>query len=286
MREPTRSAVAFSAWDQASPYDAPTANARATCRTNPGLPGRRLPLTAKTLTYALDTLPAGALPLSVTASPATVGGQAALRVSLTDNIASHGVPSVDYIDMPTFVRIPTDFTTGTIEVEVLSRLTADAPEYARAFAGIAYHPTYLDPAGLKGTGNDASAHRFEAVYLRPMNGRKVSPLAPRDRRAAQYFAYPDWKFDRLREVYPEGRYEAGAAIGPDEWINLRVEVGITTLSVLVNGDPFLREIVAKSLPARGSEAHVNQAAWGGDVGRWVDIGTEAYFANLRLTPAD
>ena len=36
--------------------------------------------------------------------------------------------------------------------------------------------------------------------------------------AVQYFAYPDWKFDRLREEFPDGRYEAGADIGPDEWI--------------------------------------------------------------------
>ena len=27
---------------------------------------------------------------------------------------------------------------------------------------------------------------------------------------------PDWKFDRLREQYPDGDYEAGANIGPDE----------------------------------------------------------------------
>ena len=243
-------------------------------------------MTAKTLTYALDTVPAGALPLSVTATPTTVGGHAALRVSLTDEIASHGVPNVDYIDMPTFVRIPTDFTTGTIEVEVLSRLTADAPEYARAFAGIAYHTTYLHPAGLKGTGNDASAHRFEAVYLRPMNGRKVLPPPPRDRRAVQCFAYPDWKFDRLREVYRYGRYEVGADIGPDEWINLRVEVGLTTVSVFVNGDAVLQEVVTKSPPARLSDSHGNQPPWGGGVGLWVDIGTEAYFANLRLTQSD
>ena len=286
LREPTQSAVTLSAWDHASQYDAPTARAHATCRTRPELPGRPPPLTSKTLTYALDTLPAGALPLSVTATPATISGRAALRVSLTDEIASHGVPNVDYIDMPTFVRIPADFTTGTIEVDVLSRLTSDAPEYARAFAGIAYHETYSDPAELEGTRNDASAHRFEAVYVRPMNGRKVSPPPPRDRRAVQYFAYPDWKFDRLREVYPDGRYEAGADVGPDEWMTLRVEVGLTMLSVFVNGDAVLQQIEAKSLKARSRDTHGNKPPSGGDVGLWVDIGTVAYFANLRLTRSD
>jgi hypothetical protein len=52
-------------------------------------------------------------------------------------------------------------------------------------------------------------------------GRSTWPLtgqnrpSPRDQRAIQYFGYPDWKFDRLREQYP-GDYEAGADIGPDE----------------------------------------------------------------------
>ena len=102
--------------------------------------------------------------------------------------------------MPTFVRIPADFTTGTIEVDALSRLTADAPEYARAFSGIAYHATYSDPAGLEGRRYGSSALRFEAVYVGPLNARKVLPPPPRDCRTEQYFAYPDWKFDRLQEV--------------------------------------------------------------------------------------
>lgn len=243
-------------------------------------------MASKTVTYALDTVPDGSLPLSVTATPAMIGGRSALRVSLTDEIASHGVPNVDYIDMPTFLRIPADFTTGTIEVDVLARLTADAPEYARAFAGIAYHLTHRDLANLDATQNGSLAHRFEAVYVRPMNGRKVSPPPPRDRRAVQYFAYPDWKFDRLREVYPDGRYEAGADVGPDEWITLRTEVGLTTLSVFVNGEAVLQEIEAKPPQARGRETHGNQPPWGGDVGLWVDIGTVAFFADLRLVRSD
>ncbi len=102
--------------------------------------------------------------------------------------------------MPTFVRISADFTTGTIVVDVMSRLTADAPEYARAFSGIACHATYSDPAGLEGRRYGSSALRFEAVYVGPLNASKVLPPPPRDCRTEQYFAYPDWKFDRLQEV--------------------------------------------------------------------------------------
>ena len=56
--------------------------------------------------------------------------------------------------------------------------------------------------------------------------------------------------------------------------------------MFVNGDAVLQEIEAKSLPARGSETHGNQPPSGGDVGLWVDIGTVAFFANLRLTRSD
>jgi hypothetical protein len=36
-----------------------------------------------------------------------------------------------------------------------------------------------------------------------------------DKRAIQYFAYPDWKFDRLRKEYSDGRYESGTDIADD-----------------------------------------------------------------------
>jgi hypothetical protein len=69
----------------------------------------------------------------------------------------------------------------------------------------------------------------------PLNGRKTNPPSPRDQRAIQYSAYPDWPFDRLREMYPDGRYEAGADIGHDEWTNLKIDIHNTHLNILVNG---------------------------------------------------
>ena len=159
-------------------------------------------------------LPAGARLRSVTAAPATAAGRTALRVELTDAVTLRGTPGVDYIDMPTFVIIPARFTTGTIEVDILSRLNSKGPADARAFAGIAYRIT-------------DDGDRFEAVYVRPLNGAKTSPPPPRHQRAVQYFAYPDWKFDRLRVEYPDGRYEAGADIAPDTAgaVGLFVDIG-------------------------------------------------------------
>lgn len=205
-------------------------------------------------------LPSGATLRSVTASPVEIDGRQALRVELEPAITAIGKPGIDYVDMPTFVVLPVTFATGTISVAIRSRLNQQAPDYARAFAGLAYR---ISDEG----------QQFESVYVRPMNGLKVSPPSPRDRRAIQYFAFPDWKFDRLREEFPDGPFEAGAEIGPDEWIDLRVEVREATVSAWVNGKRVLTEV-----PSKGH-------AKAGAVGLWVDIGTEAFFADLVVSPS-
>jgi Domain of Unknown Function (DUF1080) len=210
-------------------------------------------------THDLTKLPEGSELRSVTAVPTEVSGWRALRVELTDAVTLHGKPGVDYVDMPTFVIIPASMENGTIEVDVLSRLNGKGPADARAFAGIAYRITL---------GGD----RFEAVYLRPLNGWKTNPPSPRDQRAVQYFAYPDWKFDRLREEFPDGRYEAGADIGPDEWISLRIDINGTRLIVAVNGTEALTLTETKAAPSAGN------------IGLFVDIGSESFFSDLRVTP--
>jgi hypothetical protein len=209
-------------------------------------------------TYGLTELPEGSKLRSVTAVPAEVAGRRALRVELTDAVTLKGKPGVDYVDMPTFVIIPGSFTNGTIEVNILSRLNGKGPADARAFAGIAYRVT-------------ADADRFEAVYLRPLNGQKANPPSPRDQRAIQYFAYPDWKFDRLREQYP-GDYETGADIGPDEWITLTLDIDHTRLTATVDGTETLTLSETTAPPVAGA------------VGLFVDIGSESFFSNLKITP--
>lgn len=210
------------------------------------------------ITYSLDSMPEGAVTRSVTAQPGHAGGRASLRVSLTHELASNGRLGVDYGDQPTFVVVPADFVTGSVEVDLLSRLTPDAPELARGFAGLAYHLT---------DGGD----RFESVYVRPTNGWRNNPPSPRDRRAVQYFAYPSWPYDRLREEYPDGRYESGADINLDEWIHLRLDVEPTRLTASVDGVPVLVVEELKAPPTAG------------DLGLFVDIGTDAYFANLTVS---
>jgi hypothetical protein len=112
--------------------------------------------------YDLDQLPEGSTLRSVTATPAIIAGRRALRVELTEAVTYEGRPKVDYVDMPTFVILPATFINGTIQVDILSRLNGKGPANARAFAGVAYRIT------------DGGDH-FEAVYLRPLNGRKTNP---------------------------------------------------------------------------------------------------------------
>lgn len=155
--------------------------------------------------------------------------------------------------------IPADFGSGRLAVDLRAGLTPSAPDYARGFAGLAYR--------LVDDGD-----RFEAVYLRPLNGASLHPPAPRHLRALQYFAYPDWPFDRLRDTYPEGIYEAGADIAPDTWIHLELDITETTVTVTIDGAQVLAVTEPKVPPTTGQ------------LGLFVDIGTQAYFANLTITP--
>jgi hypothetical protein len=207
--------------------------------------------------YALHEVPEGATLHKVTADPAEYKGRKALKVEFTE-AANKEPPGVGG-DMPTFVLIPTNFKNGTMELDLLGRLNGKGLPDARAFVGLAYRIL------------DAGA-RFESAYLRPLNGRKTTPPPPRDKRAIQYFAYPDWKFDRLRKEYPDGRYESGADIADDEWITLKLDIDGERLRVSINGTEEFALTDTKAAPETGS------------VGLWVGRGTEGYFTNLRITP--
>lgn len=209
--------------------------------------------------FDLTILPPGLQNTSVTSQITDIAGRRALCVQLTEDISLNGKPDVDYVDMPTFAVLPVTFTTGFVSVDIYSQLNTLAPPYARAFAGLAYHIV-----------DDFSA--FESIYLRPLNGVSLNPPPPRDKRAVQYFAYPDWRYDRLRETYPDGRYEAAADIAPERWTNLRIEIETTRLQAFVDDHPVLalRQLKASAVP--------------GSVGLFVDIGTQAFFSNLHVEP--
>jgi len=118
-------------------------------------------------------------------------------------------PKVQAVDEPTFAKlIGSDFKNGIIEVTVLSKLLENAPDFARGFIGVAFRI-------------DENNSKFEGIYIRPTNGRADDQL--RRNRSTQYFSYPDFKFDRLRNE-SAGKYESYADMGLNEWIKLKIEV--------------------------------------------------------------
>ena len=164
------------------------------------------------------------------------------------------------VDEPTYVKLKNvNFDNGVIEVKVLSRIQNPSPfEFARGFIGLAFRINEDDSA-------------FESIYLRPVNGRSDNQRFRNH--TVQYFAYPDYKFERLRKEFPE-MYETAAPIGLDEWITMRIEVQGEKAELFINDARYSTLIVPKMLGKTTA----------GSIGLWVDIGTEGYFKALKVTP--
>jgi Domain of Unknown Function (DUF1080) len=179
-----------------------------------------------------------------------MGGEDVLRV-VKDS-------AVKKVDEPTFVKIKDlDFENGIIEIKILSRLLKTAPDYARGFIGLAYR-----------INDDNTA--YESIYVRPTNGRADNQT--RRNHTIQYYAYPDYKFDRLRKE-SNGEFETYADLGLNEWITIRIEVKGKEAKLYLNNQKPASFVVSEM---KGSTAK-------GGIGLWVDIGTEGYFKDLKIT---
>ena len=165
--------------------------------------------------------------------------------------------TVKEADEPTFARTKEiDFSNGTIEVSVLSRLLKNAPATARGFIGVAFRI------------NDTDS-QFECIYIRPTNGRADDQV--RRNHSIQYFSFPDYKFDRLRKESPE-KYESYADMGLNEWIKLKIEVNGDKARLYVN-DAKQPTLIVNDLK------HGNSS---GGVGLYVDNGTEGFFTEVKV----
>jgi pimeloyl-ACP methyl ester carboxylesterase len=168
-------------------------------------------------------------------------------------------PSIKEIDEATFVKIKnSNFLNGEIEVKILSRLLPNASTTARGFIGIAFR-----------INEDNS--KFEAIYLRPTNGKAQDQV--RRNHSIQYFSFPDYKYDRLRKEAPEA-YESYADMDVNEWITMKVVVKGSTAKLYLN-DNAEPSLIVNDLK-HGSDK-------GGSIGLWVDVGTEGYFRDLKVT---
>lgn len=210
-------------------------------------------LSSSCFLFSQDTLfeNYGLQPVLVNVSVTTIDGKKAVRVSR--DTAFKGA------DMPTYVRLNNtdDFSNGTIEVMLLSRLLPNADAFARGFIGLAFR-----------INKDNS--RFESIYLRPTNGRAEDQL--RRNHSTQYFSYPDYKFDRLRKE-AEGKYESYADMGLNEWIKMKIVVKNAQAKLYLNDNPQPVLIV--------NDLKLGAANSGG-IGLWVDGGTDAFFRDIKV----
>ncbi len=90
--------------------------------------------------------------------------------------------------------------------------------------------------------------------------------------SAQYISFPDYEWNRLRTEAP-GQYESYVDLFPGEWTKFKVEVSGVKARLYVNGAPQ-PVLVVNDLKHGDSK---------GALALWIEVGTEAYFANMRLS---
>jgi hypothetical protein len=151
-----------------------------------------------------------------------------------------------------------DFENGTIEVKMYSQIQNPSPyPPAAGFIGLYYRIKEDDSA-------------WESIYLRPKVGRINNQYARNH--AVQYFSYPDFKFQTLRDKFPAGSYEGSAPVALNEWITMRFEINGETAEMFINGMKYSSFIVNKMLGTNKK----------GYVGLYVDIATTGYFKDLKV----
>jgi len=195
----------------------------------------------------------------VNASIVTLKDEKVLKVERDlKSLPFDGKNLVKTVDEPTYVKLKgLKFKDGVFEVKMLSRIQSPSPfRGAQGFIGVAFR-----------VAEDNSA--FESIYLRPRVGRSENEFARNH--TVQYFAYPDYKFDRLRKE-SKGECETHAEVGLDEWITMRIEVSGRRAALYLNGQkqPTLVVNEMKGKPEAGS------------IALWVDIGTEGYFRDFKI----
>ena len=169
--------------------------------------------------------------------------------------------TVKEADEATFVQIKnTKFKNGSIEVEVLSRLLPTAAPTDRGFIGLAFR---IDDMNSK----------FESIYIRPTNGRAEDQV--RRNHSIQYFSFPDYKYERLRKENPE-KYESYADMALNEWITMKIEVQGSQAKLFLNSNKY-PSLIVNDLKHGPDKM--------GEIGLFVDVGTDGYFRNLKINPS-
>jgi hypothetical protein len=152
-----------------------------------------------------------------------------------------------------------DFQDGTIEVDVAVKPTTPPGVRMPGFIGVGFRVR-----------SDGST--YDLFYIRPGNAR-ATDQAMRNH-AVQYCAGPKFGWYELRRAWP-WVYEAYTDIDRDAWTHLKIDVAGRTARIFVNGaaEPALSVDGLKGGELRGA------------VALWGFESEEAYFSNLRITPA-
>ena len=209
-----------------------------------------LPLQAavKSAHYPVET-GAGLEFVHVVPKTVTYQGQKALRLDEEKNYNGEAVA----------LLTGSDFSDGTIEVDLAGVPGAGSDSGARGFVGVAFRST-------------PHAAAFECFYLRPTNGRADDQV--RRNHSTQYSAHPDFSFAVSRQQAPE-KYESYVDLEPGVWTRYRITVEGTKARLFVHGaaEPCL---IVNDLKLGDSS---------GGVALWIGPGTEGYFTGLEIKTA-
>jgi hypothetical protein len=153
----------------------------------------------------------------------------------------------------------TDFQDGTIEADLVVKVTTPPGVRMPGFIGVAFR---VRP--------DAS--RYELFYVRPGNSH-AEDQAMRNH-SVQYCASPAFGWYELRRAWP-WVYEAYADIERDAWTHLKIDVAGRTAKIYLNGSarPALVVDGMKGEDLRGA------------VALFGFQNEESYFSNVRITNA-
>jgi hypothetical protein len=152
------------------------------------------------------------------------------------------------------------FHNGTIDLEVSGAPSATADPTARGFIGVNFRV------------QTDGAH-YEQIYLRPTNGRAEDQ--EQRNHSTQYVSAPDWPWSRTRKETP-GRYESYVDLQAGEWTRMKVVVKDKEARLFV-GDGGQPCLIVHDLKLGDVS---------GGVALWTGPGTEGYFRNVVITPAD
>lgn len=153
----------------------------------------------------------------------------------------------------------TDFQDGVIEADIALKATTPPEVRYPGFVGIAFRAR-------------PDASHYELFYVRPGNSDSGDQV--QRNHAVQYAAEPGFGWYRLRREWP-WVYESHAELAKETWTKVRIEVAGRAAKLYLNGSDK-PSLVVDGL--KGEDLH-------GAVGLWAFTLEEAYFSNLRITPA-